>query len=92
MDTSIATAKAAARTPTLYAQSDILERGKFSKSHLYNMMARGHFPKPSLVLGPRFTRWNEDVDRWFENPLAWIDSHAEATQLTCDHNVAGEQS
>ena len=57
----------------LYALPDILARGKFSKSHVYNMMARGHFPQPVLRMGPRFTRWSTaDIDAWFAEPAAWI--------------------
>lgn len=63
--------------PALYAQPDILSRGKFSKSHLYNLMARGHFPKPALRMGPRFTRWSaEEVDGWFADPTGYVASHA----------------
>ena len=65
-------------TSRLYALPDILARGKFSKSHLYNLMARGQFPKPALVLGPRFTRWSaEQCDRWFEDPASYVAAHAE---------------
>jgi predicted DNA-binding transcriptional regulator AlpA len=63
--------------PRLYALPDILARGKFSKSHVYNLIARGQFPKPALVLGPRFTRWDQEVDIWFASPSAWITAHAE---------------
>jgi predicted DNA-binding transcriptional regulator AlpA len=64
----------------LYAQPDILARGKFSKSHLYNLMARGQFPQPSLRCGPRFTRWSAaDVDGWLADPQGWITAHAEST-------------
>lgn len=67
--------------PFLYAQPDILSRGKFSKSHLYNLMARGHFPQPVLRQGPRFTRWSSvDVDPWFESPATWIRTHAPEAQ------------
>ena len=65
-----------AQRQALYSQPDILSRGKFSKSHLYNLMARGHFPKPCLVMGPRFTRWGSDVDMWFADPAAWIAANA----------------
>ena len=66
-------------TRRLYTQSDITDRGRFSKSHLYNMMARGHFPSPILVQGPRFTRWSvAECDQWFEDPAAWIAAHAKA--------------
>ena len=65
--------------PSLYAQPDILNRGKFSKSHLYNLMGRGHFPKPCLVMGPRFTRWSAlDVDAWFADPKGWLEANGEA--------------
>lgn len=61
---------------TLYALPEILARGKFSKSHLYNLMARGQFPQPVLRMG-RFTRWgSEPVDAWFRNPAAYVTSHA----------------
>ena len=60
------------------ALPDILSRGKFSKSHVYNMMARGQFPQPALRMGPRFTRWSsDDVDAWFSDPAAWIAAHAQ---------------
>lgn len=62
----------------LYAQPDILTRGKFSKSHLYNLMARGQFPQPALRCGPRFTRWSAaEVDAWLSDPQGWITAHAE---------------
>jgi predicted DNA-binding transcriptional regulator AlpA len=64
----------------LYAQPDILSRGKFSKSHLYNLMARGHFPQPVLRMGPRFTRWGSDVDQWFADPAAWIATNANTVE------------
>jgi predicted DNA-binding transcriptional regulator AlpA len=64
----------------LYAQPDILSRGRFSKSHLYNLMDRGHFPKPCLVMGPRFTRWSaQDVDAWMRSPSEWIAAHSQGT-------------
>ena len=61
----------------LYAQPDILSRGKFSKSHLYNLMARGQFPQPSLRCGPRFTRWSaSEVDAWLADPQGWIERYS----------------
>lgn len=61
----------------LYALPDILARGKFSKSHIYNLMARGQFPQPVLRMGPRFTRWaSASVDSWFSDPSAWIKANA----------------
>lgn len=69
-----------AQAGALYALPDNLARGKFSKSHLYNLMARGQFPKPCLVLGPRFTRWSAaECDQWFDDPAAWIAAHAGAS-------------
>jgi predicted DNA-binding transcriptional regulator AlpA len=63
----------------LYALPDITRRGAFSKSHLYNLMARGHFPKPSIRSGSRFTRWNaSEVDRWLADPQAYIDANTAA--------------
>lgn len=60
----------------LYALPDITRRGAFSKSHLYNMLARGQFPQPCLRCGPRFTRWNAAaVDSWLADPQAWIDAN-----------------
>jgi len=70
-----------AQVNALYSLPNILERGKFSKSHIYNLIARGQFPKPALVLGPRFTRWDIEVDNWFKNPAVWIAAHAE-TEVT----------
>jgi predicted DNA-binding transcriptional regulator AlpA len=62
-------------SPSLYELPDLLLKGKFSKSHAYNLMARNCFPKPTLVLGPRFTRWSaEECDKWFANPTGWIES------------------
>lgn len=67
-------------TCALYAQPDILSLGRFSKSHLYNLMDRGHFPKPCLVMGPRFTRWKaSDVQAWLADPQGWIEAHAGVT-------------
>ena len=60
----------------LYTQNDITARGAFSKSHLYNMISRGHFPAPALKMGPRFTRWSANaVDAWLADPAAWIAAH-----------------
>ena len=75
MDATIATTPV--QPSALYAQPDLLVRGRFSKSHLYNLIARGHFPKPVLRMGPRFTRWSaEQCDVWFTDPAAWISTHA----------------
>lgn len=80
MDATLATKPA--QLPALYSQSDILARGRFSKSHLYNLMARGQFPQPALRCGPRFTRWSAAaVDLWLENPAEWLRAHAE-TEVT----------
>lgn len=64
------------RTGKLYTQRDITSRFNFSKSHLYNMMARGHFPQAALRMGPRFTRWNSEVDVWGADPVQWIAANA----------------
>lgn len=62
----------------LYALPDILARGKFSKSHVYNLMARGQFPQPVLRMGPRFTRWaSASVDSWFSDPVGWQVANAD---------------
>lgn len=64
----------------LYAQREILVRGRFSKSHLYNLIARGHFPQPSLRYGPRFTRWKaSEVEAWLTDPAAWMAGAAKKT-------------
>lgn len=64
--------------PALVALPDILSRGKFSKSHVYNMMARGQFPRPCLVIGPRFTRWDAcAINDWFTDPAGWVAAHAQ---------------
>ena len=71
MDTTTDTQATPARA--LYAQPDILSRGRFSKSHLYNLMARGKFPKPLFTDGPRFTRWSApEVDAWMSDPRGWM--------------------
>jgi predicted DNA-binding transcriptional regulator AlpA len=64
--------------PEHYALPDILRKGKVSKAHVYNMMARGHFPQPVFKLGPRYVRWSaQSVDSWLEDPAAWIAAHAQ---------------
>ena len=71
------TTVANAEPGSLYAQPDILARGRFSKSLLWDMVNRGQFPQPALRIGIRFTRWlSRDVDAWFEDPAAWIAAHA----------------
>ena len=70
-------------TPTLlaqdlYTQNDITTRCRFSKSHLFNLIKRGHFPAAALRCGPRFTRWKaSDVQAWLSDPQGWIDANAE---------------
>jgi len=69
------------RPPSFYALPDILSRGRFSKSHLYNLMARGQFPRPVIQQGPRFTRWSAAaVDSWLADPQGWITAHTADTQ------------
>jgi predicted DNA-binding transcriptional regulator AlpA len=61
----------------LYSLPEILQRGGFSKSYLYSLIARQCFPKPSVVLGCRFTRWSApQVETWLADPQGWIDLHA----------------
>ena len=65
--------------PALYAQKEITQRGGFSKSHLYNLLARREFPQPVVRSGPRFTRWaSASVDAWMADPVAWIAANAAA--------------
>ena len=72
-DTSPVPAAITAQRGGLYTQRDITERGAFSKSHLYNLIARGHFPAPVLRDGPRFTRWHAgEVEAWLADPRAYI--------------------
>lgn len=60
--------------------ADITKRGRFSKTHLYNLIARGHFPDAAIRDGTRFTRWHSaDVDAWFADPAGWI-ARAEAAK------------
>lgn len=59
----------------LYRVREILARGKFSKSHLYAMVARGEFPR-QIVIGRRLSRWDAEVDIWFADPPAWIKANA----------------
>ena len=66
----------------LYALPDILARGKFSKSHVYNLMARGQFPQPVLRMGPRFTRWSSTtVDPWFADPAGYVAAHSKGVTV-----------
>ncbi len=65
----------------LFTQTDITTRCRFSKSHLYNLIARGQFPQPALRQGPRFTRWkSSDVHAWIADPQGWINAHASDAQ------------
>ena len=66
----------------LYTQTDITTRCRFSKSHLYNLIERGHFPPAALRCGPRFTRWKvSDVQEWLSDPQGWINAHAPEAQV-----------
>lgn len=70
------------QTSGLYALPDLTAMGRMSKSHLYNLIARGHFPPPILRCGPRFTRWSsQQCDEWFSDPAAWIVAHPKDTSL-----------
>jgi predicted DNA-binding transcriptional regulator AlpA len=60
----------------LYSQACITDKGDFSKSHLYSLIAKGHFPKPIIRYGSRFTRWSaSQVDAWLSDPQGWIDQN-----------------
>lgn len=64
------------QTHGLYAQASITERGDFSRSYLYSLIAKGHFPKPVIRYGTRFTRWSAaEVDAWLADPQGWINQH-----------------
>ncbi|MEN9780738.1 MAG: hypothetical protein RL014_1886 [Pseudomonadota bacterium] len=61
----------------LYTQRDVIARCNFSKSHLYNLIARCQFPQPALRCGPRFTRWSaSEVNAWLLDPAGWIRQHS----------------
>jgi len=65
---------------SLYRMEDLMRKGSFSKGYLYKLMARNQFPKPALVLGPKFTRWAaEECNQWFANPTLWIQTHSNDT-------------
>ncbi len=70
--------------------ADITARGRFSKTHLYNLLARGQFPEPAIRNGPRFTRWRAaDVDAWFADPAGWIErAEADRAALTSEGAAA----
>lgn len=62
-----------AKSPALCCAAEILDRGKLSKSHLYKLLSKGHFPKPIFRYGTKFTRWScPEVDAWFADPQGWI--------------------
>lgn len=74
---SISPEKTHEQVQDLYTQTDITTRCRFSKSHLYNLIERGHFPPAALRCGPRFTRWKAcDVQAWLADPQGWIAAHA----------------
>lgn len=61
-------------TNSLCHISDILVFAAFSRSHLYGLIAKGHFPKPAIRYGRRFTRWRaHEVQEWLSDPQGWID-------------------
>lgn len=67
------------RKDAFYALPDITSRGRFSRSHLYNLLARGQFPQPKLRL-TRFTRWSAaEVDAWMADPQGWMAANEPAT-------------
>ena len=66
------------QTLTLCTLPEILLRIKVSKSAVYVWMAQGKFPRPCLVLGPRYTRWSvQEIDSWLADPKLWIAAHAQ---------------
>ncbi len=73
MTTQIATVTQARSPHGFVNLAEILNRGKFSKSHLYNLLKGRQFPEPVLRVGPRFTRWSAaEVDAWFADPVGWL--------------------
>lgn len=73
--------QAPSAVPALYAQTDITARCRLSRSHIYNLVERGLFPKPAVRIGPKFTRWAaHEVDEWARDPQGWIDRNAPITQ------------
>lgn len=62
---------------TLCTLPDILQRLKVSKSAVYVWISKNKFPKPCIVIGPRYTRWSvQDVDSWVNDHAAWIAANA----------------
>lgn len=71
-------AKQQAPTHALCTLPEIMGRAKISKSAVYSWIAQGKFPKPFLVLGPRYTRWSvQEIDQWMADPAAWIAAHTQ---------------
>lgn len=54
----------------------VLQRTTLSRAHLYNLMSKGHFPKPCRI-GKRAVGWrSDDVDQWIESRPeggSWLD-------------------
>ena len=68
------------QSPSLCCAAEILGRGKLSKSHLYKLLSKAHFPQPIFRYGPKFTRWSgPEVDAWFADPQGWISQQETAT-------------
>jgi predicted DNA-binding transcriptional regulator AlpA len=56
---------------------EILVRIKVSKSAVYVWMANNKFPRPCLVLGPRYTRWSvQEIDSWLADQAALTAANA----------------
>lgn len=73
----------AAPPDALCTQADITAWGRFSKSHLYNLIARGAFPAPVIRSGPRFTRWSrKDVEAWLKDPAAAVSAGPKSATAT----------
>jgi len=44
------------------------------------LIAKGHFPKPVIRYGTRFTRWSAaEVEAWLADPQGWINQHDKTT-------------
>ena len=62
---------------TLLTKEDVVKRLQISVSGLYDMMARGDFPRP-LRVGKKLRRWRESaVDEWMRelpesDPSEWM--------------------
>lgn len=85
---TLPTATQTGTTPVLCSAKDIAAMGGPKKSHLYDLIARGQFPAPTVRLGPRYTRWSSAaVQGWLHNPAAWIAEQSGTTTAEGSANV-----